>query len=91
MTYDEFERALREAAERAALAGAAGRDVRIADLRHTLRDRVSHAEFDDYLRRLRSEGRVALTAHAHPELLDSMARQGCLIDGPAAFYFLRWL
>ena len=91
MTYDEFQSALRQVAQAAVLPGAAGLAVRIGDLRHWLRNRVSHAEFDAYVRRLRSERRVALTAHAHPELLDSMARQDCFVDGPDTFYFLRWL
>jgi len=65
--------------------------MRIADLRHAVGNRVSHAEFDEYMRRLRSDGLVALTAHAQPALLDRFARQDCLLDGPQTFYFLRWL
>jgi len=91
MTYEEFQRALREAGERVARSGAGSWDVRIADLRHAVGNSVSHGEFDEYLRRLRSDGRVALTAHAQPALLDGSARQDSLLDGPETFYFLRWL
>jgi hypothetical protein len=91
MTYEEFQRALREAGDRVARSGAGGRDVRIADLRHAVGNSVSHADFDEYMRRLRRDGLVALTAHAQPALLDLFARQDCLLDGPQTFYFLRWL
>jgi hypothetical protein len=91
MTYEEFQRALREAGDRVARSGAGSRDVRIGDLRHAVGNSVSHAEFDEYVRRLRSDDLVALTAHAQPALLDRVARQGCLLDGPQTFYFLRWL
>ena len=91
MTYEEFQRALREAGYRMARSGAGGCDVRIADLRHAVGNSVSHATFDEYVRRLRSDGLVALTAHAQPALLDGFARQACLLDGPQTFYFLRWL
>jgi hypothetical protein len=91
MTYEEFQRALRDAGDRVARSGAVGRDVRIPDLRHAVGNRVSHAEFDEYMRRLRSDGLVALTLHAQPALLDGFARQDCLLDGRQTFYFLRWL
>ena len=89
MTYEEFQRAIREAGERVSRSGAGGWDLRIADLRQAVRD-VSHAEFDEHVRRLRSDGLVALTAHARPALLDGLARRDCLVDGPQTFYFLRW-
>lgn len=91
MNYEEFQQALRHATEGVAGVGSAGRDSRIADLRHALRDRVAHAEFDGYVRRLRDDGLVALTAHARPNLLDDLARRNCIADGPCILYFLRWL
>lgn len=91
MSYEEFQRVLREAGERVARAGAGGWDLRIADLRHAVGDRVSHAEFDEHVRRLRNDRLVTLTAHAQPALLEGFARQDCLQDGPQTFYFLRWL
>ncbi len=91
MTYEEFQRALRDAGNQVARFRAGGRDLRIADLRHAVGNRVSHAEFDEYMRRLKTDGLVALTAHAQPALLDGFARQDCLQDGPQTFYFLRWL
>jgi len=91
VTYEEFQRALREAIDRVARSGAGRRDVRIADLRHAVGNNVSHTEFDECVRRLRSDGLVALTAHAQPALLDGSARQDCLLDGPETFYFLRWM
>jgi hypothetical protein len=91
VTYEEFQRALREAVDRVARSGAGGRDVRIADLRHAVGNNVSHTEFDDYVRRLRSDGLVAPTAHVQPALLDGSARQDSLLDGLETFYFLRWL
>jgi hypothetical protein len=91
MTYEEFQRTLWEAGHGVARSCAGGRDLRIADLRHAIGNRVSHAEFDEYVRRLRSDGLVTLTAHAQPALLDASARQACLLEGPRTFYFLRWL
>ena len=91
MTYEEFQRALREAGERVAGSSAGSRDVSIADLRHAVGNSVSHGEFAEYLRRLRSDGLVALTAHAQPALLDGPTKQDRLLDGPETFCFLRWL
>ena len=81
---------MREAGDRVARSGAGGQDVRIADLRHAVGNTVSHAEFDEYMRRLRSDGLIALTLHAQPALLDGFAKQDCLLDGPETYYFLRW-
>jgi hypothetical protein len=91
LTYEEFQGAVAEARDRIARSGPGGREVRIADLRHTVGKSVTHAEFDDYVRRLRSDGLVALTPHAQPALLDRFAKQDCLLEGSQTFYFLRWL
>jgi hypothetical protein len=91
MSPEDFDLALRETCERLARCGSGAWHLRVADLRRALGDRVSHAEFDEHLRRLRAAGGVELTPHAHPALIGPGTRLDSLVEDGQTFYFLRCL
>ena len=91
MSPEDFDLVLRETCERLARCGPGAWHLRVADLRRTLGDRVSRAEFDQHLRRLRAAGGVELTPHAQPALIGPGTRLDSFVEDGETFYFVRCL
>ena len=91
MSYEDFERALREATASAAGHGLVPGSARIPEPRRALRGRCTKDRFETYICRLKREGIVSLEAHADPASLAASDVADGLKDGSCLLYFLRWL
>ena len=88
MIYEEFKAQVREVSQRGPAVGLVG----IPDLRRSLGDHASPAEFDAFVLRLHAEGLVHLMSHVDPDSLGPDVLSDCLSDETGMLlYWLRWL